>query len=84
MKKATKRTMMLMTIGILSIHLSACDRKQSAGNGKGVAERAGQQLDQAAAEAGKELNKAAEKTGEGLQQLGAKLQKDAQEARKKD
>lgn len=59
--------------------LAACD-KQDTAEGKGPAERAGQQLDQAAARASEELNKAAEKAGQGLQELGKKMQEESQEA----
>ncbi|WP_194721617.1 hypothetical protein [Noviherbaspirillum malthae] len=69
---------------ILVAGLSACQKQENAADGKGPAERAGQQIDQAAKRAGEELNKVAEKAGKGLQEAGAKLEDKAQEAQKKE
>jgi hypothetical protein len=76
----------LVAASILMTGLAAC-QKQDAKEGMGPAEKAGQQLDQAAARAGDELNKAAEEAGKGLQKLGQKIQnesKEAQESAKKE
>lgn len=70
--------------GLLIAGLSACEKKEVAAEGKGPAERAGQQIDQATARAAEELNKVAEKTGKGLQEMGQKIQNEAQEAQKKE
>lgn len=86
MMNPTKLTARLIALGILMTGLVACD-KQDAAEGKGPAEQAGQQIDQAASRAGEELNKAADKAGQGLQALGQKIQnesKEAQESAKKE
>lgn len=75
--------LLALAIAAFAVALSACEQKQTA-DGKGPAEQAGKQIDQAAAQAGKELNKAGEAAGEGLQRLGQKLQGQAQNAEKKD
>jgi len=80
MKTFATTVIRAMAIGVCVAGLSACDKQETAESGKGPAEKAGQQLDQAAVRAGEELNKAAEKAGQGLQQLGKKLQNEAQEA----
>lgn len=59
------------------VSLAACQKEDAASNGKGPAEKAGQQLDRAAERAGEELNKAAKIAGKGLQQLGQKIQNEA-------
>ncbi len=85
MLNATKKSVIsLMLLGALTVGLSACQKKEVATEEKGPAEKAGQQLDQAAARAGEELNKAAQKAGQGLQEMGQKLQNEAQEAQKKE
>jgi hypothetical protein len=74
-----------LTICLLT--LGACQKQEPAVGEKGAAEKAGQQIDQAAVRAGEEINKAAEKAGKGLQELGQKIQneaQDAQQAQKKD
>lgn len=71
-------------LGMLIAALSACEKKETAADGKGPAERTGQQIDQATVRAGEELNKAAENTGKGLQEMGKKLQNEAEEAQKKE
>jgi hypothetical protein len=81
MMKAWK-TASLLAAGTLVIAVAGCERHQD--SAQGPAEKAGQQLDQAAAKAGEELNKAALEAGKGLQQLGEKLQDQAQNAQKKD
>lgn len=65
---------------LLLVSLAACQKEDSSSNGKGPAEKAGQQLDQAAERAGEELNKAAQMAGKGLQQLGQKIQNEAGQA----
>ena len=72
----------LPVLAVLAIGLAACQKNDTASGEKGPAERAGQQLDQAAAKAGEELNKAAQKAGQGLQQAGRELQDKAAEAQK--
>jgi len=84
MLKRTRSTISIMAATALIAALSACDKRQAAVEEKGPAEKAGKQLDQAAARAGEELNKAAEKAGKGLQEMGQKLQNEAQEAKKKE
>ena len=84
MMKSFKSAVSFVVLGVLVAGLSACEKKEVAGAGEGTAEKAGQQIDQAAARAGEELNKAAEKTGQGLQELGKKLQSESQEAQKKE
>lgn len=80
MKTCGNAAMRGLAMVILVAGLAACDRQETAENGTGPAERAGQQLDQATARAGEELNKAAEKAGQGLQKLGEKLQNESREA----
>jgi hypothetical protein len=82
MSNPVKTAASWMAIGILLAGLSACEKHEAAADGKGPAERAGQQLDHAASRAGEELNKAAEKAGEGMQSMGQKLQDKAEEAKK--
>ncbi|WP_136415384.1 hypothetical protein [Herbaspirillum sp. ST 5-3] len=81
MKNSAKSAATLMAIGVLMLSLSACQKKEVAEE-KGPAEKAGQQIDQAAARAGTELNKATEKAGQAMQQLGQKLQDEAQDMQK--
>lgn len=86
MMNAPKLAVRLISLSVLMTALVACD-KQDATEGKGPAEQAGQQIDQAASRAGEELNKAADKAGQGLQELGQKMQnesKEAQESAKKE
>lgn len=73
-----------LVAGLLLTGLSACEKQETAAEGKGPAERAGQHIDQAAKRAGEELNKVAEKAGKGLQEAGSKLEDKAQEAQKKE
>jgi len=70
----------LLMAAILAAGLAACEKTDTATGEKGPAERAGQQLDQAASRASEELNKAAEVAGKGLQQLGQKIQNEAEQA----
>ena len=69
----------LFAVASLAGFLAACEKTETAAE-KGPAERAGQQLDQAAARAGDELSKAAEVAGKGLQKLGQKIQNEAEQA----
>lgn len=80
MRKSARTFIRGTAIGICIAGLIACEKQETAESDQGPAERAGQQLDQAAARAGEKLNEAAEKAGEGLQQLGQKLQNEAREA----
>ena len=84
MLKRTKSAISIVALIASMAGLSACEKKQAAVEEKGPAEKAGQQLDQAAARAGEELNKVTEKAGKGLQEIGQKLQNEAQEAQKKE
>lgn len=77
--KATRTAIQLLGIGVFLTGLAAC-QKQEVAEEKGPAEKAGQQLDQAAARASEELSKAAEKAGKGLQEIGQKIQNEAKEA----
>lgn len=70
----------LLVAACLITGLAACEKTDTAAGEKGPAEKAGQQIDQAASRAGEELNKAAEVAGKGLQQLGQKIQNEAEEA----
>lgn len=72
----------LFIMACLTVGLAACEKHDTASGEKGPAERAGQQLDQAASKAGEELDKAAEKAGQGLQKAGRELQDKAAEAQK--
>ena len=66
---------------LLVLGLSACERAETEAVGRGPAERAGEQLDRAAARAGEELNRLAGAAGETMQQAGRRLQEEASEAR---
>lgn len=80
MAESRKSILSLIVASTLVLTLSACQKKETAVEDKGPAERAGEQLDRAAAQAGTELSKAAEKAGKGLQEFGQKLQDEAQKA----
>ena len=85
MKKMLVQTpMQLLAIGLVATGLMGCQKQDTAEAEKGPAEKAGQQIDQAAARAGEELSKAAEKAGEGLQELGRKIQDTARQAQDSD
>lgn len=84
MLKQSKPAISLIALGVLIFGLSGCEKNQTAAKEKGPAEKAGQQLDHAAARASEELSKVAEKAGKGLQAIGQKLQNEAQEAQKKE
>lgn len=70
----------LLAAAIFIVGLAGCEKTDTAAGEKGPAEKAGQQLDQAAARASEEMNKAAEVAGKGLQQLGQKIQNEAEQA----
>lgn len=70
----------LLAAAIFIAGLAACEKTDTAAGEKGPAEKAGQQLDQAASRASEEMNKAAEVAGKGLQQLGQKIQNEAEQA----
>lgn len=80
--KSGKFILVSFAAACLAIGLASCQKHDTASGDKGPAERAGQQLDQAASKAGEELNKAAEKAGQGLQKAGRELQDKATEAQK--
>jgi hypothetical protein len=80
MLNSPKTAASLIALGVLLATLSGCQKKEAPAEGKGPAEKAGQQIDQAAARASEEINKAAEKAGKGLQELGQKLENEAQQA----
>ena len=82
MQKPVRSVVTLMSICAFGVMLSACDKKPT--TGEGPAERAGQQIDKAAANAGQALDKAAVKAGAGLQKLGEKMQESGQDAQKKE
>jgi hypothetical protein len=84
MLKQSKPAISLIALGMLILGLSGCEKNQSVAEEKGPAEKAGKQLDQAAARASEELSKVAEKAGKSLQEIGQKLQNEAQEAQKKE
>jgi type IV secretory pathway VirB6-like protein len=79
-----KKCTALLAAAVMLASLSACQKKEVVAEEKGPAERAGEHIDQAAANAGHELNKVAEKAGQGLQQIGEKLQNAARDAQEKD
>ncbi len=79
-KMLVKTPIQLLAIGLLTAGLMGCEKQEVAEEEKGPAEKAGQQIDQAAARAGEELSKAAEKAGEGLQELGRRMQDTARQA----
>jgi 16S rRNA G527 N7-methylase RsmG len=80
MLSLTRDFLRLIVLASMLTGLVACQKTDTAANEKGPAEKAGQQLDQAASRAGEELNKAAEAAGKGLQQLGQKMQNEAEQA----
>lgn len=85
MRNAAKAIIYWMAAGVCFVSLTACQKQETAE--KGPAEKAGQQIDQAATRAGEELNKAAEKVGKGLQEFGQKIQnaaEDTQDSEKKE
>lgn len=87
MLNSTRSVVSLIAMGVLAASLGACQKNEAVTENEGPAEKAGQQLDQAAARASEELNKVAEKAGKGLQEIGRKLQneaQDAQDAQKKE
>ncbi|HJV76619.1 MAG TPA: hypothetical protein VJ654_20565 [Noviherbaspirillum sp.] len=78
--KTVKSAIQLLVASLALPGLLACQKQEVAQDEKGPAEKAGQQIDQAAARASQELSKATEKAGEGLQALGQKIQDTAQKA----
>ena len=83
MLNSIKSFAVLLAAGAFASGLAGCEKREEAA-GPGPAERAGQQIDQAAGRAGEELNKMAGKAGQGMQELGQKLQEKAEEAKKKE
>lgn len=84
MSELRKALLSAISVGALAMGLMACEKKEIASEGKGPAERAGQQIDQATARASQELKKITEKAGQSLQRAGQKLEDQAQEAQKTD
>lgn len=78
-----KTLMSAITASILLVGLSACQKADVAAE-KGPAEKAGQQLDQAAAKAAVEINKVAEQAGKGLEKAGENIQNAAKDAQTKN
>jgi hypothetical protein len=72
-----------MAMAALLVGLAAC-QKQSDGDQKGVAEKAGAKIDAAAAKTGEALNKAGEKTGKAMQKGGEKMEGAYKDAQKKE
>jgi hypothetical protein len=66
-----KSTAVLVAIAGLLTGLAACQKKDATAD-KGPAEKAGANVDEAAAKARESLNKAGEKTGQALQSAGEK------------
>jgi hypothetical protein len=67
----SKSTAVFFVTATLLMSLTACQKKDDT-TGKGPAEKAGAQVDAAAAKAGEALNKAGEKAGQALQSAGEK------------
>lgn len=67
----SKSAAVLFAAASLLMGLTACQKKDDTA-GKGPAEKAGAQIDDAAAKAGEAINKAGEKTGQALQSAGEK------------
>jgi hypothetical protein len=81
MGTSSKNPASVFALTILIVALSGCQKNENTA-GKGPAEKAGQQLDQAAAKAAVEINKAAEKAGQGLEKAGQSIQNAAKDAKK--
>jgi hypothetical protein len=82
----TKRNTNLALAGAciaLAAVLAGCQKNEPTAD-KGPAERAGQQLDQAASKAAVQLNKVAEEAGKGLAKAGENLQGAAKDAQSKN
>ena len=73
--------LIVATLTLGAATLAGCQKPEDSA-GKGPAEVAGKELDEAAVVAGKELKQAAEKTGELIQKAGEKIQERAKEAQK--
>jgi hypothetical protein len=77
MSIATSRiALAALLIGVAA--LTGCQKTDE--QGKGPAEIAGKQIDNAAVEAGKELKQAAQEAGKAMENAGAKMQEKAKEA----
>ena len=83
MHRMKKLSAYVMATAALLVGLAAC-QKQSDGEQKGAAEKAGAQIDAAAAKAGEALNKAGEKTGQAMQKGGEKMEEAYKDAQKKE
>jgi hypothetical protein len=84
MMNSGKNMAAILSVAVLVAGLTACEKTETAAEEKGPAQRAGEQIDKAAAKAGEEINEIAEKAGQGLQKAGEKLQNATQEAEKKE
>jgi hypothetical protein len=84
MMNSRKAATTMLSIAVLMAGLTGCQKTESASDEKGPAEKAGKQIDQAAAKASEQLNKMAEEAGKGLAKAGEKLQKKAEDAQKKE
>lgn len=78
----SRKSIGVVALVTLFAALSACQKTDVAE--KGPAEKAGAQLDQAAAKASVELNKVAEQAGKSLEKAGESMQGTAKDAQKKD
>jgi hypothetical protein len=83
MHRMKRLSVNVMATAALLVGLAAC-QKQSDGEQKGAAEKAGAQIDAAAAKAGEALNKAGEKTGQAMQKGGEKMEDAYKNVQKKE
>ncbi len=80
--KSIKLVKPLFAAVVLMIGLAGCQKKEPLAE-KGPAEKAGQQIDQAAAKARDETSKATEKAGQQIEKAGEKIQDAAKDAQSK-
>lgn len=69
----------LFATAVVMIALAGCKKVEPVAE-KGPAEKAGQQLDQAAAKAGVKINEVANKAGQQMEKAGEKIQAAAKDA----
>lgn len=69
----------LFVAAVLVTAIAGCKKPETVAE-KGPAEKAGQQLDQAAAKAGEKLNEVANKAGQQMEKAGEKIQGAAKDA----
>ena len=84
MIQRSRKLAAILSTAALMAGLAACEKKDTAAEGKGAAEKAGAQIDQATTKAGEKLNELAGKAGEQMQKAGEKMQEKAAEAKKGD